>query len=135
MAQGAVNPGWRGFTMIELMVVMTLVALLLTIVAPRFLSQIDRAREDVLRNNLKEARAAIDHYYTDTGKYPDSLRRLVEQRYLRALPVDPLTGRTDNWVLVAPTNASAGGAAPAAIYDLHSSATGRARDGSVYATW
>jgi len=135
VARRAANNKRHGFTIIELMVVMTLVALLLSIAAPRFLSQVDRAREDVLRNNLKETRAAIDHYYTDTGKYPDSLRRLVDQRYLRALPVDPITGRADAWVLVGPNRASAGGAAPTAIFDLHSSAAGRARDGSAYASW
>ncbi len=124
-----------GFTLIELMVVMALIALLLTVVAPRFLSQIDRAREDVLRNNLKETRAAIDHYYTDTGRYPDTLKRLVDQRYLHALPVDPITGKTDAWILVAPSSALPGNPAPTGIIDLHSSAPGHGRDGSAYATW
>jgi prepilin-type N-terminal cleavage/methylation domain-containing protein len=77
----------RGFTLIELMVVMAVIALLVTIVAPRYLTQTDRAREAVLRHNLKEARDAIDKFYTDYGHYPQTLKELVDARYLKMLPI------------------------------------------------
>jgi general secretion pathway protein G len=140
----------HGFTVIELMVVMALIALTLTIVAPRYLSQTDRTREAVLRNNLKETRGAIDRFYADTGAYPTSLQQLVDRRYLRALPVDPILNRSDAWTLTpAAANARPGSSAntepvatstvnPGAasgIFDLHSAAGGRATDGSAYATW
>jgi general secretion pathway protein G len=103
-------PKSKAFTIIELLVVMALIALTLTIVAPRYIRQTDRAREAVLRNNLRETRAAIDRYYSDHHQYPASLQELVDQRYLRFLPYDPIIGRSDGWSLVAPgVSASAAG--------------------------
>jgi len=99
----------RGFTLIELLVVMVVLAVLVTIVAPRYLKQSDRAREAVLRNNLKETRDAIDKYYADHGRYPDALTQLVEERYIKAVPIDPVLERDDRWTLV-----SAAGRSPAA---------------------
>jgi general secretion pathway protein G len=120
----------RGFTLIELLVVMAVLALLASLVAPRYLSQTDRAREAVLRTNLKETREAIDQYFADKGAYPSSLSELVAQRYLKALPVDPMTGRNDTWTLVAPE--ARGGATAPGVRDVRSSAQGRTQDGVAY---
>lgn len=121
-----------GFTLIELIVVMAIVALLVSIAAPRYLLSLERAREASLRSSLQTLRAAIDQYTADRGHYPDSLEALVAARYLREAPEDPLTGRRDSWVLLAPAPDSllAGG-----IWDVRSGAAGRSRDGGLYAEW
>ena len=121
-----------GFTLIELIVVMAIVALLVSIAAPRYLLSLERAREASLRSSLQTLRAAIDQYTADRGHYPDSLESLVAARYLREAPEDPLTGRRDSWVLLAPAPDSllAGG-----VWDVRSGAAGRSRDGGLYAEW
>lgn len=122
----------RGFTLIELIVVMAIVALLVSIAAPRYLQSLDRARETSLRSSLGVVRQAIDQFAADRGRYPDSLPELVESRYLRQLPEDPLTGQRDSWVLLAPPPDSA---VPGVVWDLRSGAAGRGRDGVLYADW
>ncbi len=118
----------RGFTLIELLVVLAVMALLVSLVAPRYLDRVDGAREAVLRHNLQGLRTAIDQFYRDKARYPTSLDELAAQRYVRAVPVDPLTGSARTWVAVPPT----GGAG---VFDIKSGATGRAGDGSDYAYW
>ena len=81
-----------GFTLVEILVVLAIIATLLSLVAPRYFQTLDRSRETVLRHDLTVMRDAIDKYYSDTGVYPDTLDDLVERRYLRAVPVDPTTG-------------------------------------------
>ncbi|WP_166366535.1 type II secretion system protein [Pseudomonas akapageensis] len=120
----------QGFTLIELLVVMAIIATLMTIAVPRYFSSLELSRETTLRQSLSVIREALDHYYGDTGRYPDSIEDMVTQRYLRSLPLDPITERTDMWVLVPPPDGVAGGVA-----DVKSGATGRARDGSQYAQW
>jgi general secretion pathway protein G len=117
----------RGFTLIELLVVLAIVALLLALALPRYFQGIDRSRETVLRENLRLVRSTIDAFYGDTGRYPESLGELVDKHYLRGLPLDPVTGRTDSWVIVAPADGSAG-----QVYDIKSSATGADSDGQPY---
>ncbi|AHN75580.1 type II secretion system protein G [Pandoraea pnomenusa] len=116
-----------GFTLIELLVVLAIVALLLSIAAPRYFRQYDKARETVLRHNLETLRRALDDYRDDRGESPATLDVLVTAHYLKTLPLDPVTGRNDTWRL-APGDDSR----PA---DVHSGATGRALDGSAYASW
>ncbi len=120
----------RGFTLVELMVVMAIVALLLALALPRYFNHLESSRETILRQDLAVMRDAIDKYHGDTGRYPDSLEALVSGRYLRALPVDPITERADTWQIVAPSGDGAG-----AVYDVKSGAPGTARDGSSYAEW
>lgn len=120
----------QGFTLIELLVVMAIIATLMTIAVPRYFNSLELSRETTLRQSLSVIREALDHYYGDTGRYPDSIEDMVTQRYLRSLPLDPITERTDMWVLVPPPDGVAGGVA-----DVKSGATGRARDGSQYAQW
>lgn len=120
----------RGFTLIELLVVMSIIAILVTIAVPRYFHSLDRSREAVLRSNLATVRDAIDKYYGDRGKYPDSLQDLVAGRYLRSLPRDPITDSTGTWIIEPPENPDLGG-----VYNIHSGAPGRARDGSEYRQW
>jgi len=117
-----------GFTLIELLVVMAIIGTLLAIALPRYFSSVERSRESVLRENLRTTREAIDRFYGDLGRYPDDLAELVAKRYLRALPVDPITESRDSWVLVAPLDT----ALPGRVYDLKSGAPGRAADGTAY---
>lgn len=121
--------GGPGFTLIELLVVMAVLAVLATIVAPRYIDKADMARETVLRQDLVGLRTAIDQFYRDKGQYPQTLDDLVTQRYIRSVPVDPITQRADSWVLVPPKDAGKG------VFDVKSGADSRARDGTAYASW
>ena len=121
----------RGFTLIELLVVMAILALLLTIAVPRYLAHVDRSREAVLRHNLTLMRDAIDKHHADKGRYPDSLTELVTQRYLRAIPADPVTGREDTWAVLPPPP----GSDPGAVYEVRSGAPGNGTDGTAYGNW
>jgi len=123
----------RGFTLIELLVVLAAIALLLGIVMPRYVEHVDRARETVLKQNLASMRDAIDKFHADRDRYPNDLAELVSERYLRAMPTDPLTERSDSWAAVPPSGGSAG--PNGQLADVHSSAPGHARDGSAYAAW
>ncbi len=120
----------HGFTLVELMVVMAIIALLLALAMPRYFKHLETARETILKQDLAVMRDAIDKYHGDRGRYPDSLDELVSERYLRALPVDPITEHPDTWQMVAPSGDEAG-----AVYDIKSGAPGTARDGSAYADW
>lgn len=117
----------RGFTLIELLVVVSIVGVLSALVAPSYLKQNARARETVLRHNLHTLREALDDYRSDNGRNPDSLDDLVASKYLRALPLDPLTGRNDSWK-------AERGDEPG-IHDVRSGARGDAENGSSYANW
>ena len=101
----------KGFTLLELMVVMAIIATLMTIALPRYFNSLETSKETTLRQSLSAMREALDHYYGDTGRYPDSLEQLVEQRYLRNAPMDPIVERKDAWVMVAPPEGVAGGVA------------------------
>jgi general secretion pathway protein G len=121
---------YAGFTLIELLVVMAILAMLLSIAAPRYFESVDRAKEAALRTNLRVVRESIDKYRADRGKLPETLGSLVEARYLRELPIDPVTDTTETWVLVAHPD----GATPG-VYDVRSGAPGNARDGTTYSSW
>ena len=119
-----------GFTLIELLVVMAIIATLLSIVSPRYFNSIDKAKETVLRQDLAIMRDAIDKFYSDMGSYPITLDELVERRYLRSIPIDPLTESNETWVEMPPLNEEEEG-----VYDVHSSYNGQALDGSYYEEW
>lgn len=119
----------KGFTFVELMVVMAIVALLLTIAMPRYFAGLQRAKEAILREDLATMRDAIGHYHGDKGVYPLSLEVLVEQKYLRTIPVDPITETSESWIIEPPPDASPG------VYDVRSGAPDSATDGSAYLEW
>jgi general secretion pathway protein G len=119
-----------GFTLIELLVVLAIVALMLTLAVPRYFPSIDKAKETILADNLRNTRDVIDQFYADRGRYPDTLDQLVEKKYLRSLPVDPITESTATWVLVAPEDATKGGVA-----SIKSGAPGLDRQGKPYSEW
>lgn len=123
--------GRRGFTLIELLVVLAIMALMLTIAVPRYLQHLERSKEAVLRENLNLTRSVIDRFYGDKGRYPKSLDELVDLRYLRALPVDPLTESTETWVIVPVP----GDGATDGVYDLRSGAPGEDANGRPYGEW
>ena len=118
----------KGFTLIELMVVLAVMAMLATIVSPRMFGQLNRAKEETLQHNLLEVRRAIDKHFDDTGSYPASIEELVADRYLYKKPVDPMTGRSDSWKLSPGPDGNG-------FTDLHSGAVGNGIDGSPYSTW
>jgi general secretion pathway protein G len=126
---------WRaraGFTLIELIVVMAIIALLASIVAPRYLHTVDNAREASLKTSLNVMRDAIDKYMGDRGRYPDSLDELVKKGYMRAIPDDPVTGRSDSWQMQPPP---ADSSAKGNMADVRSGAAGRAQNGQPYSAW
>lgn len=120
----------RGFTLIELLIVVSLIGTLLALVSPRYWNGVDKAREAVLRENLYITRDAIDKYFADRGHYPESLETLVHQRYLRSVPIDPVTERTDSWKVVPPADERLG-----KLAGIRSGAPGKAKDGSRYGDW
>jgi general secretion pathway protein G len=120
----------RGFTLIELVIVMAIVALLVSIAGPRYFASLQKSKETALRQTLSVTRDALDKFYGDTGKYPDSLESLIAKRYLRTMPVDPITESNATWTLVPPDDPEKGG-----VYDVHSGAGGAGLDGKPYREW
>ena len=120
----------RGFTLVELLVVMVVIGMLLTIAVPRYFKSLERSREAVLRQDITTLRESIDRFYGDTGKYPQTLEALVEKHYLRAIPVDPISKVSDTWVVLHAEDPEDTG-----IKDVHSGAQGNDSQGQPYASW
>ena len=119
-----------GFTLIELMVVLAVIATLLTLAVPRYFASLEKSRESVLQQDLALMRATLDKYYGDKGRYPDALDELVSSKYLRSLPVDPITESSATWVIIPPDPPELGG-----VYDVRSGAEGVALNGTQYRNW
>ena len=139
-------PSRHGFTLIELLVVLAVVATLLAIAAPRYFRTVDHSKEVALKQSLAVMRDAIDKFNGDQGVYPETLEALVEKRYLRAIPVDPMTESASTWQIIAPPEPVAAKGAPDAakplaqqnlgkLYDVKSGAEGTSSDGSSYRDW
>ncbi len=109
---------------------MAIIATLLTLAVPRYFGSVDRAKEAVLKQNLTTLRDTIDKYHGDAGRYPDSLDELVTKKYLRNVPLDPLTDSAATWVIVLPEDPGKG-----MVYDVRSGAQGKAIDGTSYGDW
>ena len=126
---------FAGFTLIELMVVMSLIVLLASIGLAVYANSVIRAKESVLKEDLFRMRDAIDQYYADKGKYPGSLQDLVSDKYLRTIPADPFTNSADTWREIPsepdPTNPTA----QPGVYDVRSGSDQKALDGTNYADW
>ena len=117
----------RGFTLIELLVVLAIIATLLMLAVPRYFSSHDKAKEAVLKENLYQMRDAIGKYYADKGKYPESVDALATEKYLRKVPIDPITENAATWLVVPPEDPQKNG-----VFDVRSGAQGKASDGTAY---
>jgi general secretion pathway protein G len=120
----------RGFTVVELMVALAILATIMSLVVPRYFQNLDTAKENVLRENLYVLRDAIDKHFSDHDRYPDTLEDLVTKRYIRAIPIDPLTKSTRSWVVQSPPDGMEGG-----VFNVRSSAPNKARDGTWFKDW
>ncbi|MBV9303089.1 MAG: type II secretion system protein [Acidobacteriaceae bacterium] len=130
------RPEWqRGFTLIELMVVMAIISVLLAIALPIYQKSIIRAKESVLRNNLFTLRSMIDEYTIDKQKAPETLQDLVSEGYLRQIPQDPITGSDQTWKITMEDTPINGSNNPPGIFDVHSGSEKIALDGTPYADW
>jgi general secretion pathway protein G len=116
-----------GFTLIELMTVITIIAILAAIAIPMYQHSVTRAKEAALLEDLYQMRDALDKYYADHGEYPQALSSLVDKRYTRAIPVDPFTRSSETWLEVPSED---GG-----IFDVHSGSELVGRNGIPYAEW
>ncbi|MFS2222957.1 type II secretion system protein [Pantoea sp. B65] len=119
--------GEQGFTLIELLVVMAIIATLMTMVAPRYFQQTERAKEVVLKHNLNTLRVSLDHYRQDHIEGPSQLQDLVDKGYLRQLPLDPMTDKHSSWQSRQDENGQ--------IIDIHSGSQQKSLDGVPYAHW
>lgn len=119
----------RGFTLVELLVVLVIIASLLSVVLPRYIKSLDKAEESALKSDLATIRISIDRFYSDKGRYPKTLDELVSEKYIRHIPIDPMTKQA-NWQ---PIYINMDG--EQVVYDIKSNAKGVSIDGSNYQTW
>jgi general secretion pathway protein G len=119
-----------GFTLIELLVVLAILGTLITIALPRYFASVERSKEAVLKENLYQMREAISRYHADRGRYPDTLESLVADKYLRRVPLDPITESPTTWIIVPPQDAQQIG-----VFDVRSGAEGSGLNGTEYSQW
>ncbi|MGH9368430.1 MAG: type II secretion system protein [Thermoanaerobaculia bacterium] len=131
--------GSKGFTLLELLVVMTIIGILAAIAVPALRDSPQRAREATLREDLFTLRSVIDQYHGDKGVFPPDLETLVSDGYLRKIPVDPMTKSAETWVLsyeeIAPDEETASEPATPGLTDIHSGSEKTALDGTLYKEW
>jgi general secretion pathway protein G len=124
-----------GFTLIELMIVIAIVAILSAVAIPAYLANVRRASEAALREDLQTMRQAIDSYTVDKEKGPQSLDDLVQAGYLKSIPIDPITHHADTWIASQSDTLVNIDETQGGITDIHSGAQGQASDGTTYNTW
>jgi len=120
----------QGYTLIEMMIVISIISILATMALPSFQKQLVRAKETNLRRSLFIMRDTIDQYFADHGRYPGSLQDLETEKYIRQIPMDPLTGSPDTWITIPPEGFAEGN-----IYDVHSGSNKVSLDGTPYNEW
>ena len=126
--------GKKGYTLLELMLVVAIVGILVSLAIPNFQQSAMKAKETALKQNLFTMRAVLDQYYADRGDYPDNLEVLVEAKYLRAIPMDPLTKSSTTWIEIYGEQ-EGGDDSSAGVYDIKSGNDDVARDGTPYKDW
>jgi general secretion pathway protein G len=124
-----------GFTLIEILIVVSIIGILVSIAVPIYQKSILRTRESVLRNNLFTIRTVLDEYTYDKQKAPQSLQDLVTEGYLRAVPIDPMVGDNQNWKIEMEDAVRSVNQTEPGIFDVHSSSDKKSLDGSAYAEW
>ena len=124
-----------GFTLMELMIVISIIIILMGFAAPRYQQSILHARESVLRNDLYVMRSAIDQFTLDKKRAPQSLQELVESGYLKGVPKDPITDSSETWQVANEDTMMSVDQTQPGISDVHSGAQGNATDGTPYSQW
>ena len=124
-----------GFTLIEILIVISLIFVLAGIALVQYQRSVTRTKEAVLKEDLFRLRDAIDQYYADKNKYPESLEALVTEKYIRAVPVDPFTQSAESWQPVMSEPDPLNPTAQPGIYDVKSGAEGQSLDGTNYSDW
>jgi general secretion pathway protein G len=124
-----------GFTLVELMIVMAIIAILMSIAVPIYNRSIMRAKESVLKNNLFTMRTVIDEFTYDKQKAPQSLQDLVSEGYLRQIPVDPMTGSADSWKVIMEDAATSVSQTEPGIFDVRSGSDKTSLEGNAYSEW
>jgi len=125
----------RGFTLIELMVVISIIVILMSVAIPRYQASILRARETVLRDDLYTLRSVIDQYTLDKQKAPQALQDLVDSGYLKTLPMDPFTNSRETWIPITDDSIMSADQSQPGIIDVHSGSEQKSSEGSAYSTW
>ncbi len=127
--------GRRGFTLIELMIVMTVISILMSVAVPMYTKALTRSKETILRQNLFTMRTVIDEYTYDKGKAPQTLDDLVQAGYLRKIPIDPITGSDQGWRIIMEDASNSVNQSEPGIFDVRSSAEKTSLEGTPYSEW
>jgi general secretion pathway protein G len=125
----------RGFTLIEILIVVSIIGILVSIAVPIYQKSILRTRESVLRNNLFTMRTVLDEYTYDKQKAPQTLQDLVQEGYLRAVPIDPMTGSNQSWKVEMEDALRSVNQTEPGIFDIHSGSDKKSLEGTPYAEW
>lgn len=125
----------RGFTLVEMMIVMAIITIIISIAVPMYQKALIRAKESVLKNNLFTMRTVIDEYTYDKQKGPQSLQDLVSEGYLRAIPIDPMTKSSDSWRIIMEDALTAVNQTDPGIFDVRSGSDSKSLDGTLYSDW
>jgi general secretion pathway protein G len=129
-----IQSGNRGFTLIELMIVMTVISILMSVAVPMYSKALTRSKETILRQNLTTMRTVIDEYTYDKGKAPQTLDDLVQAGYLRKIPIDPISG-SQEWRTIMEDASNSVNQSEPGIFDVRSTTDKMSLEGTPYTEW